>query len=70
MAREPTCHEVLDVVQCYVDHECDLATMMAVAAHLDACDTCLAEVLMLRWLKAAVRRCAAPTRAANFPLWH
>ena len=67
---EPSCHEVIAVIQCYVDGECDLGMMMAVASHLDECDACLEELMALRWLKAAVRRCATTTRATNFPLWH
>jgi anti-sigma factor RsiW len=48
---------VLVIVHRYVDGECDLETALAVAAHLDACPECEHEVLEIRWLKAAVRRC-------------
>ena len=64
------CREVLAVIQCYVDGECDVLTMLAIAAHLDACGACTDELESLRWLKAAVRRCAgasgadAPRRSA------
>jgi hypothetical protein len=66
-ANETSCREVLAVIQCYVDVECDLWTMLAIAAHLDCCRTCAEELQALRWLKAAVRRCAA---APESPLWH
>lgn len=64
---ETSCHDVLAVIQCYVDVECDAWTMLAIAAHLDRCASCVEELEMLRWLKAAVRRCAA---APESPLWH
>jgi anti-sigma factor RsiW len=53
----PECCDVLVFVHRYVDGECDLETALAVAAHLDACPECGYEVLEIRWLKAAVRRC-------------
>jgi hypothetical protein len=55
---EPSCREVLAIIQCYVDCECDVITMVMIAGHLDVCDACGAELRTLRWLKAAVRRCA------------
>jgi anti-sigma factor RsiW len=64
---ETSCRDVLAVIQCYVDVECDVWTMLAIAAHLDQCCACVEELEMLRWLKAAVRRCAA---APESPLWH
>src|SRR5438067_847191 len=33
--NETPCRDVLAVIQCYVDVECDLCTMLAIAAHLD-----------------------------------
>ena len=30
-AAEPVCREVLVIIQCYVDCECDVSTMLAVA---------------------------------------
>jgi anti-sigma factor RsiW len=53
----PKCCDVLVIVHRYVDGECDLETALAVAAHLDNCPQCEHEVLEIRWLKAAVRRC-------------
>jgi hypothetical protein len=57
-ANDPSCPEVIAIIQCYVDCECDVATMVAIAAHLSRCEACDAELQALRWLKAAVRRCA------------
>jgi hypothetical protein len=75
-ANEPSCGEVLAIIQCYVDCECDVTTMVMIATHLDACERCDAELRTLRWLKAAVRRCAehdagdAPRRyRAESRLW-
>ena len=65
--NETPCRDVLAVIQCYVDVECDVLTMLAIAAHLDHCCTCAEELETLRWLKAAVRRCGA---APESPLWH
>jgi len=75
---EPTCHEVLVIIQCYVDYECDVVTMLAVASHLETCKVCRDELDTLRALKAAVRRCSGPDpsgptereSAAESPLWH
>ncbi len=50
------CSEVLDVIQAYVDGECDVHTALAIAAHLDACCGCEDEAATYRWLKAALRR--------------
>jgi anti-sigma factor RsiW len=49
---------VLVIIQCYVDCECDVTTMLTIATHLDACSACREELDGLRALKAAVRRCA------------
>jgi anti-sigma factor RsiW len=57
MTAEPVCREVLVIIQCYVDCECDVSTMLAVAAHIEHCPSCQEELNQLRWLKAAVRRC-------------
>jgi len=60
---ETSCHEVLAVIQCYVDTECDVSTMLVVAAHVDCCHACAGELESLRWLKAAVRRCGGAAGA-------
>ena len=64
---EPSCLEVLTVIQCYVDCECDVTTMLVIAAHLDRCEVCAGELATLRILKAAVRRCG---RAPESLPWH
>ena len=66
-AIEPSCIEVLAIIQCYVDCECDVDTMLVIAAHLDCCPGCCDELASIRWLKAAVRRCSG---APESPLWH
>ena len=55
---DPSCLEVLVIIQCYVDCECDVTTMLTIATHLDACPACREELDGLRALRAAVRRCA------------
>ena len=64
---EPACHVVLAEIQCYVDYECEVFLMLAIAAHLDRCPECREELEALRWLKAAVRRCSG---GAESRLWH
>jgi anti-sigma factor RsiW len=60
MSRRPvSCPDVLSTIQCYVDCECEVMVMLTIAAHLDACPACAAELATLRWLKAAVRRCGS-----------
>jgi hypothetical protein len=63
--EEPSCHEVLVIIQCYVDYECDVFTMIAVASHLETCKVCQEELETLRALKAAVRRCNGTGSAAE-----
>jgi anti-sigma factor RsiW len=58
---------VLVLIQCYLDCECDVQTMVVIAGHLDRCPRCAAEVQQLRWIKAAVRRCGAT--ASESELW-
>ena len=58
---DPSCLEILVIIQCYVDCECDATTMLTVAAHLDVCPPCREELDGLRALKAAVRRCSGLT---------
>jgi anti-sigma factor RsiW len=73
-ASEPSCQEVLAIIQCYVDGECDVVTMVMIASHLDGCEHCDAELRTLRWLKAAVRRCgrevAQATSADDVRRWY
>jgi anti-sigma factor (TIGR02949 family) len=56
-AHDPDCSDVLVVIQCYADGECDLETAFAITVHLELCSDCQQQLLTLRWLKAAVRRC-------------
>jgi hypothetical protein len=56
--RAVSCAEVLALIQCYLDCECDAVDMVVIACHLDRCPGCARELLELRWIKAAVRRCA------------
>jgi hypothetical protein len=55
------------LIQCFLDCECDVHTMMVIADHLDRCPCCASDVQQLRWLKAAVRRCAGA--APESELW-
>ena len=50
------CAEALDVIQSYVDGECDVHAAVAVAAHLDVCGGCENAAATYLWLKAALRR--------------
>jgi anti-sigma factor RsiW len=63
-----SCHDVLVVIDCYVDGECDLDTALAIAAHLDVCCECGARALTIRLLKARVRRCMC--EGQNHDPWH
>jgi hypothetical protein len=70
LPAEPTCVEVLAVINWYADCECDATTMLVIAAHLDACCTCYGELWQVRWLKSAVRRCGgAPQSAPESRSW-
>jgi ribosomal protein L37AE/L43A len=55
---ELSCIEVLTVIQSYADCECDVDTMMVLAAHIEVCGECGDQLMQLRWIKAAVRRCS------------
>jgi len=67
LSSQPTCGEVLAVISCYVDCECDATTMLVIAAHLDVCCDCRAELWQLRWLKSAVRRCGGAPESRSWP---
>src|SRR5262249_17527796 len=56
-AVEPSCFEVLALIQRYADGECETSSMLAISSHLDRCGHCACELESLRLLKAAVRRC-------------
>jgi anti-sigma factor RsiW len=63
---QPGCHDVLVLKHLYVDCECDVHTMLVIAAHIERCDECAEQLAQLRWLKAAVRRCG---NAPESPSW-
>ena len=70
LPAQPSCVEVLAVINWYVDCECDATTMLVIAAHLDACCTCCEELSQVRWLKSAVRRCGGKSESApESKLW-
>ncbi len=41
--RGPTCHEIAEVLQAYLDGEVDADTAARVAGHLEACKNCETE---------------------------
>jgi hypothetical protein len=57
LSAQPSCGEVLAVINWYVDCECDATVMLVIAAHLDVCCECCEQLAQVRWLKSAVRRC-------------
>jgi hypothetical protein len=57
LTAEPSCAEVLALIDCYADCECDVMTMVLIARHLDGCRECCGELWQVRWIKSAVRRC-------------
>ena len=63
---DPSCREVLAIIQCYVDCECDVETMLVIAAHLDQCAPCCDELAGFRWLKSAVRRCSGGSESGSW----
>lgn len=67
LPAEPSCVDVLAVINWYVDCECDVATMLVIAAHLDACCECCEELTQVRWLKSAVRRCGGAPESRSWP---
>jgi len=63
LTPEPSCAEVLALIDCYADCECDVTTMILIACHLDVCRTCGEELWQVRWIKSAVRRCGGTTES-------
>lgn len=55
-----SCHEVLEVLQSYIDGEVDEATAQKVAKHLDMCTGCTHEADVFRKIEAAVFAKAEP----------
>jgi hypothetical protein len=66
LTAEPSCAEVLALIDCYADCECDVMTMIVIAGHLDVCRECREELWQIRWIKSAVRRCG---RASESRPW-
>jgi hypothetical protein len=57
LTARPSCAEVLALIDCYADCECDVTTMIVIAGHLDVCRECCEQLSQIRWIKSAVRRC-------------
>jgi len=66
LTDEPSCAEVLALIDSYADCECDVTTMIVIATHLDACRDCCGQLWQIRWIKSAVRRCG---RASESRPW-
>lgn len=54
--RGPSCEEVLEVLQAYLDGETDEATARNVIAHLDRCALCEHELYVYRRIKISLTR--------------
>jgi len=67
LSPHPSCTEVLAVINWYVDCECDVTSMLVIAAHLDACGECGEQLSQVRWLKSAVRRCGGAPESRSWP---
>ncbi len=52
--RGLSCHEVMEVLQSYLDGETDAETARQVVAHLDRCRRCEAESEVYRRIKATL----------------
>ncbi len=59
----PTCDQVMEVLQSYLDGEIDVETARAVAAHLDECDQCGPEAQVYAHIKVSLRERSAPVDA-------
>ncbi|MEZ5379105.1 MAG: zf-HC2 domain-containing protein [Acidimicrobiales bacterium] len=60
----PTCGEVMEVLQSYLDGEVEAEQARAVAAHLEACAHCGPEAEVYRQIKVSLRHRAAPVDPA------
>ncbi|HUI48687.1 MAG TPA: hypothetical protein VL119_08320 [Acidimicrobiia bacterium] len=58
---------MLAAIDWYADCECDVETMLVIATHIDACGECRRELLQVRWLKSAVRRCGGAPESRSWP---
>lgn len=50
-----SCHQVLEVMQSYIDGEVDEKTALNVVEHLEMCERCAHEVHLFRRIQNAVR---------------
>ncbi len=57
---QPTCGEVIEVLQSYLDGEVDAETARSVAAHLEICADCGPEAQVYRDIKQSLRNRSAP----------
>lgn len=58
--RQPTCGEILVIVQAHLDGEVDAATARRVVAHLEACEPCHHEAALYERIKEAMGRRRRP----------
>ena len=56
----PSCDEVMEVLQSYLDGEVDADTAKEVAEHLNSCTDCDAESAVYRNIKASLAESAEP----------
>jgi len=56
----PSCDEVMDVLQSYLDGETDVETARRVARHLDACANCGPESEVYDRIRASLATAAEP----------
>ena len=54
LRRGPSCAEIMEVLQAYLDGEIDAATAASVAAHLDECTECGRESDVYRTIKQSL----------------
>ncbi len=61
---EPTCEEVMVVLQSYLDGEIDADTARGVAVHLERCERCGPEARVYQQIKTSLHLHALPVDAA------
>ena len=59
--RGMSCHDVLEVLQSYLDGETDEETARKVLAHLDSCERCDRETWVYRRIKMSLSSRDVPT---------
>ncbi len=60
----PSCEEVMEVLQSYLDGETDAETARSVAAHLEVCEGCGPEAEVFRRIKLSLHQHAEPVDPA------